>query len=335
MSDAVLKAVNHGDWARCKSISHALRDLVELESPPARLAEYAYKWCSAIYDNREHLEGWENLLFLCLEAGFRHLDPLERYVNIRLTHTEHHWELVDVVFESRKSESIADLLRGWTSHHHPPGPKRETVDICIGRLVGVHDLVQSCARLRRLAIRFIEFSCYHGPNDAGVAMLIVLLNYLQVTSGDIGGKHRWMSLLFNVIQSPGGAQRLSLSSWKLLVEFAVSESWRLGPRETNASKIAKSLVGSERWSELYYWIIIIWTLPGARGKPREELGAIAEEEFENLFEKQPGAARRLEEWMAEWAAVRREPDPIPESFKRIYVRANEGLGVKLQRRWPS
>ena len=335
MSDAVLKAVNHGDWARRESISHALRDLVELEPRPACLAGDAYKWCSAIFENREDLEDWENLLLLCLEAGFRHLDPLQPYADITLTHTEHHRGLVDVVFRSRKSESIADLLHAWTSDHHFSGPKNEMVDICIGRLVGVHDLFQSSPRLRRFAIHFIEISCYNGSSDAGVEKLIALLNHLHVTARDMDEKHRWTSLLFNVIQSPEGAQRLSLSPWELLVELAASESCQLGPRETNASKIAKSLVGVEGWDRLECWIKIVWTFPGASGKPREELGDIAEEEFENLFEKRRGAAQRLEEWMEKWMTAQGESDPIPESFKRIYERANEGPTDRFQCRWPS
>ena len=114
LSKAVLLAVN-GGRALPELVPHALRDLAKLEARPLRLAEIVYEWCSAIYENREKFEDWEGLLLVCLELGFRHLDPSDPYIGIRLTHTEHHRALVDLVFKSQKSEAIADLLRAWTT----------------------------------------------------------------------------------------------------------------------------------------------------------------------------------------------------------------------------
>ena len=136
-SRAFLLAVN-GGRARRRSILHALRHLAELQAPPFRLTEIAYEWCSTIYENRKKIEDWESLLFVCLELGFRHLDTPLSYIDVPLTHTEHHQGLVEVVFKSQKSEVIADLLFAWTLRRNFSGPAGTLVEICTGHLVGLH-----------------------------------------------------------------------------------------------------------------------------------------------------------------------------------------------------
>jgi hypothetical protein len=81
LSKAVLLAVN-GNQTPHRFIPHVLRDLAKLEARPLRLTEVAYEWCSAIYANREKFEDWESLLLVCLELGFRHLDPWQSYTNV-------------------------------------------------------------------------------------------------------------------------------------------------------------------------------------------------------------------------------------------------------------
>jgi len=65
-------------------------------------------------ENRQSLVDWESLLLVPLEICFRHLDPQGLEIAATPTHTEHHLEMVDVVFKSQKSEAIANLLYYWT-----------------------------------------------------------------------------------------------------------------------------------------------------------------------------------------------------------------------------
>jgi hypothetical protein len=65
------------------------------------------------------------------------------------------------------------------------------VGICVGHLVGLHDLVPFSPRLRRLVIRFIEIVGYKGFEGAGVERLVELLDHLHVTVEDMDMKVRW------------------------------------------------------------------------------------------------------------------------------------------------
>ena len=200
LSEAVLLAVNGGQ-TRGGFIPHALRDLAELEIRPACLTKFAYEWCSVISGNRENLEDWEGLLLVCLEAGFRHLDPRQPFAHIMLTHTEHHRVLVDVVFKSRQSEVIADLLHAWSLQYHSRKPATTLVDTCAAHLIGLHNLVPFSPRLRQLVIRFVGIAGYKRFEGAGAEKLIELLDHLYVTVEDTDVKVSWMSLLLDVIQS--------------------------------------------------------------------------------------------------------------------------------------
>ena len=204
LSKAVLLAVN-GDEAQRGSIPHALRDLAELEIRPACLTKFAYEWCSVIYGNRENLEDWEGLLLVCLEVGFRHLDPGQQHYNISLAHTEHHQGLVDVVFKSQNSEAIADLLHAWSLRYR----SCELAATCARHLVGLHNLIPFSPRLRQLVIRFTGVAGCEGFEGAGVEKLIGLLDHLHVTVEDMDAKDFWMELLLDVIRSSEGIQHLS------------------------------------------------------------------------------------------------------------------------------
>ena len=279
---------------------------------------FAYEWCSAIYGNREHLEHWESLLLVCLEVGFRHLDPWRLPTDIRLTHTEHHRGLVDMVFKSQNSEAIADLLHARTMGYFLPDRAGEMVDFCTRHLDGLHNLVQFSPRLRRLVIRFVEVVGYKGFEGAGVEGLIELLDHLHVTAEEMDWNSRWTSLLLNVIRSSEGTRRLSHWYWELLVELAVSEVWWLKSEDTDTLKIAKSLIGAREWGKLECWIGIMWMFPklvAIRGKNLEHSTLL-------LFRHRPGAAQKLEQWMEQWSkqkAWRR----VPESLQRILTRAQE------------
>ena len=318
LSKAILLAVK-GDLAQRRSIPRILRDLAKLEIRPTCLTLFAYEWCSAIYENREHLEGWEGLLLVCLELGFRHFDAQRPPTDITLTHTEHHRGLVDIVFKSRESEVIADFLHAWTTAYNLPEQAGEMASICTGLLAGLHNLVPFSPRLRRLAICFVEIAGYRGFESAGVEKLIDLLNHLRVTVEEMHLEYRWSSLLLDVIRFSEGPRRLSHLYWEFLVELAVSKPWWLGYGDTNAPKIAKALIDAEEWGKLECWIGIEWVFSGSAGIIEEDL----EHPMLLLFRQRPGAAQKLEQWMERWS--QRCKKDIPESFQRILTRAHEAV----------
>ena len=316
-SKAVLLTAN-GDWVPPGSILHILRDLAKLESRPPRLTAIAYEWCSDIYANREKIEDWKSLLLVCLELGFRHLDPGKLHPDITLTHTQDHWGLVDVVFKSENGEAIADFLHAWTVDYDLPREMGEIVGICTGHLVGLHDLVPFSPRLRRLVIRFVERASYKGFAGAGVEKLIELLNHLHVAAEEMDRLDKWASLLLDVIRSPEGIQRLSHRYWEFLAEPAVWVNRGLEFGDTDALKIPKTLIDAQEWDKLECWIGVVWMF--------SESARITEEDLEHstllLFRQRPGAPQRLEQWMERWSKQHRLRH-VPESFQRILAQAHE------------
>jgi hypothetical protein len=290
---------------------YALRDIVKLEARPLRLTRIAYEWCSAIYANREKFEDWESLLLVCLELGFRPLDPWGRYTDVALTHTEYHRGLVDVVFKSQKSEAVADLLQALTTGFRLPEELGELVGNRIGDLVNLHNLVPFSPRLRQLVIRFIGIAGYRRFEGAGVERLVELLDYLHVTVEEADSGYGWLSLLLGVIRSSEGIQRLSHQYWELLVELAVAAPRWLRFEDIPGHEITESLIDAQEWGKLECWIGIEWVFP--------KLTGITEEDLEYLtlllLRQRPGAARKLEEWMEQWS--QRYKKGVPESFQRI------------------
>ena len=182
LSKAILSAIN-GTRTQRDLISHMLHNLTKLETRPVCLTKFAYEWCSVICETCGSLGDWERLL-VCLKIGFCHLDFQRRYTEAIVTHTEHYRALVDVVFETRESEAIVDLLHAWTFEHQSRGLAYALLGFCAGHLVGLHDLVPFSPRLRRLVIRSIELMGCEGFKGVGVEQFIELLNHLHVTAGD-------------------------------------------------------------------------------------------------------------------------------------------------------
>ena len=151
LSAVVVSVLTTNSPSQHTSILHILRDLIKLETRPVCLTGIAYDWCSMIYKNRQSPGDWEGLLFVSLEIGFRHLDFQDPDIRVNLANIKHHPELVDVVFKSRESEVIADLLQAWTccSAH-------ALISLCARPHVGLYNLVPFSSRLRRLVIRSIE-----------------------------------------------------------------------------------------------------------------------------------------------------------------------------------
>ena len=316
-SEAVLPAVN-GNEIQGLFVSQALHDLAKLESRPARLTEIAYEWCSAIYANRENFEDLENLLLDCLELGFRHIDPSERRFPVRLTHTEHHRGLVDVVFKSQKSEAIADLLMALAADYSLAGQAGEMDSVRMGYLINLHNLGPFSPRLRQLVIRLVATTRYKGFESTGVE----LLNHLHVTVEEMHDPYGWTSLLFDVIRSSEGPRRLSDWYWECLVELtALGRTPKFG--DADALKIAKSLIDAEEWGKLECWIGVVWMyswlwrIPGEGLEPPTLL----------MLRHRPGATQRLEQRIEQWS--QRYPRDMPEPLQQILTQAHEAAQQKV------
>ena len=340
-SKAVLVAVN-GSQDRRRCIPRAFLDLADLETPPPRLAKIAYDWCSAIYENRKNLEDWEGLLLVCLELGFRRLDQRNLHVEFSLIHTEHHRGLVDVVFKSRKSEAIADLLNAWNLWWGCSELADTLLDTITGHLFGLHTLIPSSPRLRQHVIRFIEGANRRTFRRKWVEKWIELLNQLHVTFEEMPKTTVWSSLLLDVIRSPVGIQRLPDRYWELLVELVVSASRRWGFGVPDMLKIARSLIEAEEWDKLERWIGIVWMSPKSEEITKEGMSSVSEGITEEdlghstllLFRHRPGAAQRLEQLIERWSREWEEDIPgwiqsrltlTREALQRILAQAHEAI----------
>ena len=294
---AVLSAIN-GTCTQQEFIPHMLRDLAKLENHPKRLTEIAYGWCSVMCGDHRGLQDRENLLLVCLEIGFRHLDFRRRSIEPMITHAEHHRGLVDVVFKSQESEVIADLLQAWTAEGGSHEPAHELLGFCVGHLVCLHNLVPFSSRLRQLVIRSVELIGYEGLKGVGVERFIGLLNHLHVTAEDIGREHVWARLLLDAIQSSEGTQHLSYWYWESLAELAVSESWWLRLEPAHSLQIITSLTEAKEWSKLECWVGIVWMLLPWEANAMVE--GVLGRSMLLLFRQQPGAVKKLEKWMERW-----------------------------------
>ena len=315
-------SIVNGNRAQHEFVSHALCDLAKLESRPPRLTEITYEWCSAIYANRDKFEDWENLLLYCLELGFRHLNTRGSTAHIKLTHGEHHRELVDVVFKSQKSEVIADFLRALTAGYSLPEQAGEVVGICIGHLVDCHKLVPFLPRLRLLVIRFIGLTGYKGFEGVRVEKLIGMLDHLHVTIEEMDDTDidEWSSLLLAVIRSSEAPQRLSDWYWERSVELAAL-GWTPEFGDTQVLKIAESLIDAEEWGKLECWIGIAWMYSGFGRTSQEEL----EPPTLLLLRRRPGAVQKLEQWIEKRDRCRARGRCFPEALQRILTRAHEAV----------
>ena len=320
LSGAIVPALNTAH-PRCRLIPDVLQYLTWLEDRPRCLTEMAYEWCSVICENRQSLEDWESLVLYSLEIGFRHFDPEDWRISGNFTHTEHHRELVEVVFKRKESEAIADLLQAWTMRGIADNQGDALLGICAGHLVDLHSLTPLSPRLRRLVIRSIGFIRYKGFEEVGVGKFIDLVNHLHVDVEDVGTGFKWILILLDTIKSPEGARGLSIQSWELLVELATTTVWSPGLREripTYTSQVMAPLLKAREWDKLECWIGVVWmTWPLETDATMEDV----EHAMILLFHQRPGAVQKLTQWMERWSKERSKE--VPEAFKRICKRPPE------------
>ena len=315
LSKAIAPAINTTNHQR-NLVPHVLRDLIKLETRPRCLTEMAYEWCSVICEGRR-FEDREGLLLDSLEIGFRHLDSRHSRIEfLYLTHTEHHRGMVDVIFKSKNSEAISDLLHAWTVRSRRLEPARELLGICTGYLVDLRNLMPFSSRLRRVLIRSVGTIGYEGFEEVGVEKFIELLNCLRVDVGDVEDKTNWMTLLLDTVRSPGGARDLSNQSWELLAELAILESWQPG-RLAYSAHVMASLLEAQEWDKSECWIGVVWMVcPPETEETVEDL----KRAMVSLFRHRPGAAQKLTQWMKRKRGVK---GVVSKHFERILEQARE------------
>ena len=230
--------------------------------------------------------------------------------------TGHHREFADVVFKSRNSEAIADLLFAWTKIFEPA---RALLWICTEYLINLHDLVPFSSRLWRLVIRSVELIGYKGFEGAGVKGFIKLLNHLHVTTEDMDWELDWTVPLLDILRTFEGAHHLSHWYWELLVELATSEPLLLRDKLAYSPQTTTFLIEAQEWSRLECWVGIVWMVwpPEADGTTEEDLNRPTL----LLFQQQRGATQKLEQSMERWS--RYNDEDVPESFQWICKQAHE------------
>jgi len=274
-----------------------------------------------ICENHQSFRDWESLLILSLEVGFRHLNPEDPLIMAKLTHTEHHKKLVDVVFKSKDRETIADLLHAWTMRENPHDRPDTSLDMCARHLVSLGCQVSFSSRLRRLVIQSIEAIGYQGFEKVGAEGFVGLLNHLNIGVEDMEYRYKWILLFLDTIQSSKGAQHLSHQSWKFLVESTISEWWRLEHINYNPH-VMSSLEKAQEWDRLECWVGVVWMTWPPDASDLETIGEL-KRVMVSLFQQQPNAVQKLEQWMKQWSSGCSEE--IPETFQQICKQACEAV----------
>ena len=283
-----------------------LVDLAGWKQRPSCFTTMAYELCSAISENYSRLADGKELLFLSLQIGFRHLDPNNPRVPTKLTHTEHHQHMADIIFESADSEVIADLLHAWTSHSdsHEPFP---SLAMCVRHLVGLRP---SSRRLRRLVIRAVGSIGYQKFEQAGLPRFFGLLDHLDASIEDVDDKEVWATLLLDIIRSSD--RHLSPPYWELLVELSLSGSLQSGGVAWDPA-ILTNLEASQEWGKLVCWMGIAWIVWPPESDVTPE--GVLRDALLSLSRHRPGAIPKLEEWIERWSVSHGKA--VPETFQRI------------------
>ena len=286
----------------CEFLQYILSDLTRMKGDSS-LTEAAYKWCSLICENYSSFTNGRKLVLLALQVGFRHLDPGANQILAWLIHTEHHQELVHIVFGSRNCGAITDLLQAWTSSSFVHQPftllKRCTpylIDPSVYQyLLGGPESLPAFQRSRQLVIRTVELIGLQGCEQGDLRGFCEFLDFLHVSTKDIVYRGSWAELLLDIInQSPQGAQYLSQPYWELLAELSTSVIWWMRNPTWNPD-IMVFLEGNQEWDKLEIWMGVIWIV-----WPQKISGPIEGDVRRimlSLFHQRPGAIQKLRKWM--------------------------------------
>ena len=278
----------------------------------------AYGWSAMIWENRQNCEGWDELLFLSLEIGFRCFDPQVHWAYVDLNHTEHHLELADAVFKSNRPEAITDLLCALTMHNHDD-PAITSSSICKQY---IFDLCNDVAapfpsKLRQLVMHSITLFGRRGFEELGAEKFVGLLNHLHIGLGETKITGGWISMLLKTATSPEAHQYLTIQSWELLVQHLHSHVRRLADT-THIPLVTSSLLGDQEWDKLECWMGVVWM---AWPSETDDMPGYLKHATESLFRQRPGAARKLRKWVGRWRE--KNGQHVPESFERVWAQARE------------
>jgi hypothetical protein len=322
LSNVIISALDT-PHPQSKLLPCVLESLTRLEIRPKCLAEMAYEWCSVISRNRQSCEDWKSLVLCSLEIGFGHLDSSCQWSRSGLIHTEHHRELPEIVFGSKKSEAIEDLLQAWTMGDINGVCQVSALPgFCMGYIVGLHHLVPFSPRLRELVVRSVEIVGYKGFAEGGTEKFVELLNYLHVGVEDVHEPTKWVQILLDAFKSPEGIQSLSIQLWEFLVELAVGYS-ELFKGPVYSPQVTASLLEAREWEKLEYWMSFVWMAWPL------QTDATIEDAMVQLFRQRPDAVQSLTQWMEEWSKAQdgevteEVVKEVPEAFKRICKQRHE------------
>ena len=246
----------------------------------------------------------EELLFLSLETGFRHLGPQLKMEQASFD-PRYHQFIADIVFGSQRGEVIADLLSASTQSR-ATYPFNNPLNACARHLVNLPSL-NSPPRLRPLVIQSVELIGHQGFGEVG-ENLIRLLNRLGIGIDDVGSRFSWTELLLGIIKSHEGRDRLSYSYWELLVELSLSYDGNRQGLTNYDPQVMISLQDAQEWDRLACWICFVWMEWSLR--PDETLGDL-EHGTALLFRQRPDTIQKLEGWMV------RSGRDIPTAFQQI------------------
>jgi hypothetical protein len=208
-----------------------------------------------------------------------------------LTHTEHHRELVEMVFKSNDSEAIADLLCAFTITDEFCPPPYKVLNVCARYIADLpyRPTVHFSPRLREYVIHYIGLMGCRIFQEVGAGEFIGLLNHLYVGVEDVGKELTWGAVLLGVMESPEGVQLLDIQSWELLVELQLSFLW---PPEgfTLSPHVMDSLLASQQWDKLECWVGVCWMSP-------DYLEGNLHPGTLSLFCQRLGAIQKLRQWI--------------------------------------
>ena len=305
VSRAIISTGGRG-FPQLEPTRELLLALTELETRPFCLTELAYEWCPVIWDG---FGGWECLFLRPLEIGFRHLDSTNQRIHVTLTHVRHNQNFLDSVFETNRSEAIADLLQALTIRDRSGRPAWTSLRFCARHIANLHNNVSApfSPRLRRLVIRSIGLIGREGLKKAGPGKLVGLFNHLHIGVEDIPGlTDRWLPILVDIIQSAEGVRHSAIHVWELLAELTTSGSRTLGREATYDPRVTEFLLGTQEWGKLECWLGVVWMawLPEA-----DDVAEDLNRATNSLFLQKPDAVLKLKQWMEQCGT-------IPASFQR-------------------
>ena len=318
-SQAVTQAIctSHSSCSRVQGLLNHIRNS---GIRTKQLTEMVYGLCSLVCENYSVLENRKSTLLLCLDIGFRHLDPEVHWIQAELVHTEHHQKLAEIVFGEKDGEAIADLIHAWTSRSgsHKPYP---SLQICTQYLTGLGHLYQSSPRLRKCVIYVVQCIGNQPLEQVGVAGFVGLLNDLQICEDDIGYGLESLRILLDTIHCSVEPQHLSHSYWEYLLNCAAYWADRPGLRTYNPH-VMVTLEGCKEWDKLKCWIGVVWMMwpPGGGETTEEELRNI----MLSLSHQKPDAIQELEKQMEQLSSRWRWVN-IPKSFQQICKQACDNI----------